>query len=73
LLSAWLRLIGFTTGAIYTSSFTAYSHGWVVLAPNAWDEQRHAVQRVQRLDDGKVVHLDISGRVAPEEPEIGSW
>jgi 3-methyladenine DNA glycosylase/8-oxoguanine DNA glycosylase len=51
--------------------FTAYSHGWVVLAPNAWDEQRHAVQRVQRINSGKVVHLDISGQGSPKEPEIG--
>jgi hypothetical protein len=39
--------------------FTAYSHGWVVLAPNIWDEQRHAVQRIQRLDTGKVVYIDL--------------
>lgn len=50
--------------------FTAYSHGWVVLAPNAWDEQRRAVQRVQHLSSGKVVLLDISGQGSEVEPEI---
>lgn len=50
--------------------YTAYSHGWVVLAPNSWDEERQAVQRVQRLSTGKVVLLDISGAGSLEGPEI---
>ncbi len=40
---------------------TAYSHGWVVLAPNRWDATAHRVQRPQRLDSGEVVLLDIWG------------
>jgi 3-methyladenine DNA glycosylase/8-oxoguanine DNA glycosylase len=50
--------------------FTAYSHGWVVLAPNAWDEQRQAVQRLQRLRSGSIVRLDITGSRSVEEPQI---
>jgi 3-methyladenine DNA glycosylase/8-oxoguanine DNA glycosylase len=50
--------------------FTAYSHGWVVLAPNTWDDQRRAVQRQQRLNNGEVVTLDISDRGSIEMPEI---
>ena len=40
---------------------TAYSHGWVVLAPNGWDSERKALRRVERLGSGKVVALDIRG------------
>lgn len=38
---------------------TAYSHGWVVLAPNTWDPERAAMQRVHRLPTGRVVLLTI--------------
>lgn len=54
----------------FNFGFTAYSHGWVVLAPNNWDEQRQAVQRTHRLKSGKVVYLDISNQGIIDEPEI---
>ncbi len=39
---------------------TAYSHGWVVLHPNAWDAQRRAVERIHRLSSGEVVRLQVA-------------
>jgi 3-methyladenine DNA glycosylase/8-oxoguanine DNA glycosylase len=38
---------------------TVYSHGWVGLAPNRWDAENGLLQRVERLDDGRVVLVDI--------------
>lgn len=51
---------------------TACSHGWVMLAPNAWDAERRAVERVHRLATGKVVLLEIGegGRSAAAEPGL---
>lgn len=40
---------------------TAYSHGWVVLAPNAWDPDAPAVHRVHRLGSGRVLRLRATG------------
>lgn len=39
---------------------TAYSHGWVVLAPNEWDEGACTLRRVHRLPSGRVVLLGLS-------------
>lgn len=39
---------------------TACSHGWVVLAPNAWDEKKQVLRRVERLHTGKVVSLSVT-------------
>ncbi len=49
---------------------TASSHGWVVLAPNAWDKERCVVRRVERLKSGNVIHLHISGPGSIEQPRI---
>ena len=38
---------------------TAHSHGWVVLAPNAWDPERAVMQRTHRLPSGRVVRLTL--------------
>jgi 3-methyladenine DNA glycosylase/8-oxoguanine DNA glycosylase len=38
---------------------TAYSHGWVMLAPNNWDNETETIERVLRLDSGIVLHLKI--------------
>jgi 3-methyladenine DNA glycosylase/8-oxoguanine DNA glycosylase len=40
---------------------TAYSHGWVVLAPNDWDEDTSTLRRVHRLPSGRVVLLELRG------------
>lgn len=40
---------------------TAYSHGWAVLAPNCWDNQRLVLARTERLGPDRVVHLDVTG------------
>ncbi len=39
---------------------TAYSHGWVVLAPNSWDAERRAMERAHRLATGRVVRLTLA-------------
>jgi 3-methyladenine DNA glycosylase/8-oxoguanine DNA glycosylase len=49
---------------------TAYSHGWVVLAPNSWDNERSTLRRVDRLASGRVVLLEISGAGTAEKPRI---
>jgi 3-methyladenine DNA glycosylase/8-oxoguanine DNA glycosylase len=49
---------------------TAYSHGWSVLAPNAWDKERQALRRVHRLQQGPVVLLDVQGSASPDNPEM---
>lgn len=41
---------------------TAYSHGWAVLLPNRWDAETQVLSRVQRLKDGQVVLLEVSGK-----------
>jgi len=50
-----------TTRPPFDFAGTAYSHGWVVLAPNDWDEQRQVLRRVERLGTGKVVSLRVRG------------
>ncbi len=49
---------------------TVLSHGWVVLAPNTWDQQRRTLQRVERLSTGKVVLLSIIGADSIKRPII---
>lgn len=49
---------------------SAYSHGWVVLAPTAWDAERKAVRRVEHLSTGRVVLLDITGSGRPDAPTL---
>lgn len=39
---------------------TAYSHGWVVLSPNAWDAELEVVERIHRLSSGPAVRLRIA-------------
>jgi 3-methyladenine DNA glycosylase/8-oxoguanine DNA glycosylase len=46
---------------------TAYSHGWVVLAPNAWEEDTATLRRVHRLASGRVVLLEIARSEAAGE------
>jgi 3-methyladenine DNA glycosylase/8-oxoguanine DNA glycosylase len=48
----------------------AYSHGWVVLAPNAWDPTRETLSRVEELASGKVVSLVVSGHGSPHSTAI---
>jgi 3-methyladenine DNA glycosylase/8-oxoguanine DNA glycosylase len=40
---------------------SAYSHGWVVLAPTSWNAERRIVGRVELLASGRVVALEIAG------------
>ncbi len=49
---------------------TAYSHGWVVLLPNAWDEDARVVSRVQQLASGRVVRLEITGKGSVRDSRI---
>ena len=49
---------------------TAYSHGWVVLAPNVWDEHGQILRRVERLGTGKVVGLSVSGSGGTRKAKI---
>jgi len=49
---------------------TAYSHGWVVLAPNSWDLENHVLKRVERLSSGKVVTLTVQSDGTIRKPSI---
>lgn len=46
------------------------SHGWVALAPNAWDGERQALRRIERLHSGQVVVLTISGTGTQSDPGV---
>lgn len=50
---------------------TARSHGWVMLAPNAWDAGREAVVRVHGLGSGGVVRLEMERLGAGEGLDAG--
>ncbi|MBW2060319.1 MAG: DNA-3-methyladenine glycosylase 2 family protein [Deltaproteobacteria bacterium] len=62
--------LSITPPAPFNFYHSARSHGWVVLAPNSWDEERRALKRVERLSAGKVVLLDISGDGTIKRPRI---
>lgn len=49
---------------------TALAHGWVVLAPNTWNQQHRTLQRVELLSTGKVVLLYITGVGSIKQPRI---
>ncbi|MEZ4862450.1 MAG: hypothetical protein R3C14_14140 [Caldilineaceae bacterium] len=46
----------------YTFAASICDHGWPALAPNQWLEAEQTLQRVERLQDGQVVLLHITGR-----------
>lgn len=49
---------------------SAYSHGWAVLAPNAWDAKRQTIQRVEQLSSGEVVLLEIEEHADADSPAV---
>lgn len=49
---------------------TATSHGWVGLAPNAWNGVDQVVQRTELLASGQVVLLHVNGTDSVEKPEV---
>jgi 3-methyladenine DNA glycosylase/8-oxoguanine DNA glycosylase len=62
--------LALTPKAPFDFANTAYSHGWVVLAPNAWDTEKHVVTRVERLSSGKVVTLTVGSDGTVRKPSI---
>ncbi|MBW8011442.1 MAG: DNA-3-methyladenine glycosylase 2 family protein [Chloroflexi bacterium] len=62
--------LSITPPAPFDFEFSAYSHGWVVVAPNSWDEEFHKLQRVERLSSGKVVFLEINSSGSVTKPKI---
>lgn len=50
--------------------YTVYSHGWVMLLPNHWDNRAKTLKRVERLSNGKVVLLSITGNKSVAHPLI---
>lgn len=38
-----------------------HSHGWYQLAPNVWDDECQTLTRVERLSNGRLVNLSLSG------------
>lgn len=45
------------TPSPFSFAETAYSHGWIVLQPNAWDADLSVMTRIHRLSSGRVVRL----------------
>jgi 3-methyladenine DNA glycosylase/8-oxoguanine DNA glycosylase len=46
---------------------TVNSHGWCVLHPFGYDEASATLTRTQRLSDGSIVHLSMSGGATPQD------
>ncbi len=46
----------------YDFAGSVKGHGWYQLAPFRWDESLRQLERVERLDDGRVVLLRLTGR-----------
>ncbi len=59
-----------TPRAPFDFAGTAVSHGWIVLAPNAWDREHDTMTRTERLASGRVVLLRISGEGSTRKPGI---
>lgn len=49
---------------------TAYSHGWAVLDPTRWDRTSCTLERTERLQAGRVVHLRIRGMGTADRPAL---
>ncbi|MBI9046718.1 MAG: hypothetical protein JEZ06_19670 [Anaerolineaceae bacterium] len=56
--------------APFDFQITAYSHGWIALLPNIWDDDKKTFQRTEKLTGGQVVHINISGSESWQQPEI---
>ena len=55
-------------GGPFDFAGTAYSHGWVVLAPHRWDAESATLERIHRLSSSRVVRLELAG-VGPGDEE----
>jgi hypothetical protein len=53
--------LDFTANAPSDFHNTVHSHGWYQLAPTQWDEEMRVLRRPERMPDGRVVMLTISG------------
>lgn len=49
---------------------SAYSHGWAVLAPNAWDTERRTIGRAEQLPGGEVVLLEVGEQKRAGTPAV---
>lgn len=49
---------------------TAYSHGWVALAPTGWNDETGVMERIQRTVGGQVVQLMVSASGTSESPAV---
>jgi 3-methyladenine DNA glycosylase/8-oxoguanine DNA glycosylase len=48
----------------------AYSHGWVLLAPNYWDHEVGMLSRIEQLHDRQVVQVKLNAAGKPDRPRI---
>jgi 3-methyladenine DNA glycosylase/8-oxoguanine DNA glycosylase len=53
--------LDFVANAPFDFYNTVHSHGWYQLAPTQWDEDERILRRPERLPDGRVLLLEISG------------
>lgn len=54
-----LNNLHLSTPAPFDFRATCRSHGWVVLAPFRWDDERTCLYRIDQLQDGTVVALEV--------------
>src|SRR5258708_9299270 len=62
--------IEITSPKPYDFASSVRDHGWIALAPFGWIAEQNAVQRVERLDGGKVVTLTITAHEETEPVRI---
>lgn len=62
--------LSLTPSAPFNFAGAATSHGWRDLAPTAWDADRQALWRTERLSTGKVVRLRLTGTGTLKRPGL---
>src|SRR5260221_3952 len=63
-------LLQITVPKPYDFASSVRDHGWIALAPFRWHDDESALQRVERLRDGKVVLLTVTATDANEAVQV---
>jgi len=54
----------------FSFELTVCSHGWLVLAPNAWDHHKKLLARPMRLSDGEIVLVSMCEALGGKEQAV---
>src|SRR5258708_8111353 len=63
-------LLHITVPKPYDFASSVRDHGWIALAPFRWHDNDSALQRVERLRDGKIVLLTITATNVDESVQV---